>query len=376
MTKSIIENLVIGGGPAGSMAALRLVEAGRTVMLVEKERGPHHKVCGEFLSREAVQYLEQAGIDLCALGAAPIDRVRLNAGCRRVEALLPFPAMSLSRCALDEALLERSATAGCDVRRGLEVETLTREGELWRVSMRGGETMRARTVFLATGKHEVRGWARGHGRQYDLVGFKSHWRLKRAQVEALRGVMELFLFPGGYGGMSLVEEDATTLCFVVRRKCLQQAGGWGRVVDSIRRSNGYLRERLDGSEAAYEKPLAIAPIPYGYLGGEDRGVWCIGDQAAVIPSFTGDGMSIALHSAVLSTQMHLGGRGIADFNDTLRSQLSRGMQLATWLSQLMVTGAGRRLAPIVLTLAPGVMGWIAAATRIPERSLVGSGRIG
>jgi len=48
------ENLVVGGGLAGAMAGLRLARAGRSVVLLEKEPGAHHKVCGEFLSPEAV----------------------------------------------------------------------------------------------------------------------------------------------------------------------------------------------------------------------------------------------------------------------------------------------------------------------------------
>ncbi len=62
-TRNSVENLVIGGGLAGSMAAMRLAAANREVLLLEKEREPHHKVCGEFLSAEAIHYLRQAGIE-------------------------------------------------------------------------------------------------------------------------------------------------------------------------------------------------------------------------------------------------------------------------------------------------------------------------
>jgi flavin-dependent dehydrogenase len=371
MAQEIVENLVIGGGPAGSMAGLRLAEAGRPVVLLEKERGPHPKVCGEFLSREAVEYLGQAGVDLAGLGAVPIDRVRLSAGGAMVEAPLGFRAMSLSRRVLDEAMLRRAQEQGCEVRRGAAAEALTREGVLWRVTLHGAEPVWARTVFLATGKHDVRGWARGKARQMDLVGFKCHWRLRRAQIEALRGAMELFLFPGGYGGLSLVEGDTADFCFVIRRGRLMTMGGWSNLLDNLRRWNPRIRERLDGAEALSERPLAIAPIPYGYLAQENRGVWCVGDQAAVIPSFTGDGMSIALHSASVAVRMALAGGSIAEFNRTLHAQLRRGMGVATLLSEVMVTGAGRRLTPMALRVIPSAMRWIALVTRIPEHAMVG-----
>jgi flavin-dependent dehydrogenase len=181
--------------------------------------------------------------------------------------------------------------------------------------------------------------------------------------------MELFLFPGGYGGLALVEGEVANLCLVVQRRRLQAEGGWTNLLEAIRLGNRHLRARLEGGEPLWKRPLAISPIPYGYLANETRGVWRVGDQAAVIPSFTGDGMSIAMHSAALAAQMYLEGRSIDEFNRTLHTQLHRGMQLATKVSRGLVTDLGRSLAPLALAILPGGMRWIAAATRIPEGAL-------
>lgn len=367
MTQRTIENIVIGGGLAGSMAAIRLADAGRPVTLIEKERTAHQKVCGEFLSREAANYLEQIGIEPRKLGAVPVDRVRLTVGRRVAEARLPFRALSLSRFVLDEAMLSCVNEKGCEIRRGIEVEALRREGNLWRVDIRGGEPLYAQTIFLATGKYDLRGWARGRGEQPDLVGFKMHWRLKPQQTERLRRAMELFLFRDGYGGLALVERDSANLCCVIRRARLQGLGGWAPLLDEICRCDWRLQEYLEDGEALHERPLAISPIPYGYIVRENRGIWCLGDQAAVIPSFTGDGMSIALHSATLAAKMFVEGKNIDAYHAALHSQLRSGMRLATKLSRAMVTGFGRWLAPTVLAVAPGTMRWIAASTRIPEK---------
>src|SRR5580692_4187059 len=114
----VVDHLIIGGGPAGAMAALRLAEAGCRVTLLEKERGAHHKVCGEFLSREAVDYLHHAGISPRALGGTPIRFLRLSSGSHATQIALPFPALSLSRRVLDAALLQRAEDHGCEVLRG------------------------------------------------------------------------------------------------------------------------------------------------------------------------------------------------------------------------------------------------------------------
>jgi flavin-dependent dehydrogenase len=365
-----VDNLVIGGGLAGSMVAIRLASAGRSVTLLEKERTAHHKVCGEFLSPEAVEYLRQAGVEPLDLGAATIHFLRMSSKRTVVETTLPFTALSLSRYALDESMLLRAAESGCSVERGVFVEKLATHGQMAVAQLRGGESLCARTVFLATGKHDLREWDRSPTSQADFIGFKMHWQLTPAQTEELRDYIEVFLFPGGYGGLSLVEGDVANLCWVVRRAALRKKAGWAALLASILDENRPLRQRMQGAKALWERPLAISPIPYGYLAVRPSGLWCVGDQAAVIPSFTGDGMSIALHSAALAAQMYLTGESVDEFYRKLHAQLRRGMLLATWGSRAMVTGAGHIFTPFFYSLFPNAMRWMAASTRIPEQALL------
>jgi flavin-dependent dehydrogenase len=365
-----VDNLVIGGGLAGSMVAIRLATAGRQVTLLEKETAAHHKVCGEFLSPEAVEYLNQVGINPLELGAATIRLVLLSSKQRVVETALPFTALSLSRFALDEAMLSRAEECGCKVQCGSFVEQLNIEDNLWSARIRGGESVRAHTVFLANGKHDIRGWERAHTGQGDLVAFKLHWQLDSAQTEKLRDFVELFLFPSGYGGLSLVERDVANLCLVVRQAELRRIGGWQKLLASVIDDNRHLKQRLQGAIALCDRPLAISSIPYGHLAGQPFGLWCVGDQAAVIPSFTGDGMSIALHSAALAAEMYLTGESAEQYNHRLHAQLSRGMDVATCLSRSMVSNAGRTMAILGLSVFPNAMRWIAASTRIPIQTIV------
>jgi flavin-dependent dehydrogenase len=379
MTNLSTDILVIGGGLAGSMAALRLAQGGCQVTLLERERGPHHKVCGEFLSREAVAYLGQAGVDAVSLGAETLRRVRLSTGRRIAEADLPFEALSLSRRVLDEAMLARAAQAGCNVVRGALVEALSGQENAWQVGIRDGQPWQAKTVFLANGKHDLRGLERVVAKpnvpalQADLVGFKLHLRLAPLQTQALKGWMELFLFPAGYGGISLVEGGVANLCLVVRQQALRKIGGWTHLLASLREGNRLLAERLHQATPLWERPLAVSSIPYGYLAGRGRGLWAVGDQAAVIPSFTGDGMSIALHSGALAAEMFLSGSSPAAYDRKLEAQLRRGMRLATTLSRAMVTDAGRAVARLGLAAFPSALAWIAAATRIPASAVALAG---
>lgn len=363
------ENLVIGGGLAGAMAGLRLAAAGRDVVLIEKERAAHHKVCGEFLSPEAVEYLRQAEVDPLRLGAAAIERLRFFAGNQVIQTRLPFSALSLSRQVLDQALLARAVEAGCDVRTGVAVQRLSRNEDVAIAQLVDGTASGARHVFLATGKHDLRGWNRSAGTHGDLVGFKMHWRLQPEQTNALRGFMELYLFKGGYGGLALVENDTANLCLVIRRSRLQRLGGWRGILAVLTEDDPPLAQRLSGAERLWETPLAISSIPYGYIADGEDGIWRLGDQAAVIPSFSGDGMAIALHSGAMAAEMCLAGKPPRQYHAELKKQLQRGVTVATLLSRAMCSRAGRQLAPVVIPLLPRPIGWIARLTRIPQAAL-------
>src|SRR3984885_733422 len=135
------EVLILGGGVAGCAAAIALARRGRNVRLVEREPTPHHKVCGEFLSGEALVDLQALGIDVGSLGALPIGYVRLAAARRAAEAPLPFPAASLTRKALDTALIAEAIAAGAHVERGRSVQALSRAtSNVWQATLDDGTT--------------------------------------------------------------------------------------------------------------------------------------------------------------------------------------------------------------------------------------------
>src|ERR1700722_9418966 len=293
------EVLILGGGVAGCAAAIAHARKGRGVTLIEREPTPRHKVCGEFLSGEALEDLHALGIDVASLGAVPIDYVRLAAAKRAAEAPLPFPAASLTRKALDTALIAKAIDAGVRMERGRSVQSLTNtSGNLWRAMLDDGTVREARTIFLATGKHDLR----GHTRPEDparWVAFKMYFRLAPAQSAELARASELMLYPGGYGGIQPVEDGMANLCCVVQKRYIAPLGHrWENLLTKMQQDCPHLAMRLAGAEPLLSKPVAITHIPYGYVRrSTEDGLYCIGDQAAVIPSFTGDGISIALHTA-------------------------------------------------------------------------------
>ena len=200
-SRQAVDVLVIGGGVAGGAVAALLAGAGREVVVIERKRDPHDKVCGEFLSDEAVRYLRHLDVDPVGLGAVPIADVKVYSSRYVIRCRLPFPAVSLSRRMLDQGILDRALANGAAVRRGFAVQALNYRGDCWIATLSGGRTIEAKNVFLATGKHNLRGWSWPAGQQNDLIAFKLHWRIDRERISALSHTVELYLFRGGYAGV-------------------------------------------------------------------------------------------------------------------------------------------------------------------------------
>ncbi len=368
--------IIIGGGPAGAAAAIHLARAGHPVRLFERQAGPHDKVCGEFISYEAVDALARVGIDLRALGAAPITRLTVTAGRRRVSSSLPFAALSLSRRVLDEALLDAAQRAGAEVRRGQRVTRLEPGPAGWQVEASDGDRDTAAQVFLASGKHDLRGHARPRGRQADLIGFKLHLDPAVGPFPGNRQEVSVHLFRGGYAGLEPVDADRLNLCLVVRQSTYAAWGrNWPSLIRRLAEQCPHLGPVLNDGAAERCTPLAISGIPYGHVQKTaEPGLWRLGDQAAVIPSFAGEGMAIALHSAELAVGRFRAGDDSAGFQAALARQVQLRVAGASLLSRAMITPLGHAVSRLALALAPATPGLLGRATRLPRRAIARAAR--
>jgi flavin-dependent dehydrogenase len=357
---------VVGGGLAGAAAACQLAQAGRRVVLLERQPGPHHKVCGEFLSFEARALVEALGLDMGSrafrsLDAQPIERLRLVAGRRSVTAALPFPAWGLSRLRLDDWLLRHAGAAGVELRRGQAVRRLQPHGSGVRVYT-ADETLAAEVSVLATGKHDLRGHARS-GRRSDRLGLKMHLRLADEQRRALAHGIEVVLFEGGYAGLQGIENGLTNLCLDLSKDGYDRLGrDWRRLVSSV----PHLARRLAGATPAWPRPLAVYGMPHAFLHrlGSVAPIYRVGDQVATTAPFTGDGMAMALCSARIVATGLLAGRSADMCHREVTRALCRPTRVAECVS---LVGSARPLQAaftLACHIAPGLLGAIARWTRV------------
>jgi menaquinone-9 beta-reductase len=358
--------LIVGGGPAGAAAACRLARAGCDVLLCEREREVRPKVCGEFLSAGACAELAALDVSPDALGAVPIHHVRLVHGSRQARGALPFVACGLSRERLDEQLLARAADCGARVRRGLSVRRLERAAPGWRATFANGNAVSARFVLLATGKHDLRSHRRPRGAGAEVIGFKMRWRLADAQAADLAGHVELVWFDGGYAGLQPIENGLANLCLVITAAAFAQLGRtWPQLLEHLAGAAPHFGVRLRGARPAWPRPATIAGVPYGHVhrdqAGSD-GPYRAGDQFAVIPSFTGEGVALALRTARLAAGRILAGDPAAAYHRAAAADIRRPMRTARTLALLTHLPLGRRCA-LRLAGIPGALPALAQAMR-------------
>lgn len=361
--------VVAGGGPAGATAAALLARAGRDVTLLERTEGPTEKICGEFVSGEALRVLTRAGLDVASLDGHTIGAVRLIRDSRVAEAALPFPALGVSRSRLDEALLALASRSGARIRRGCTIARA--ETETGRLYLADGSSVAPETLLLATGKHDLRGLRREAAAE-DLVGFKMHYALSPESLRALSVHVEIVVFADAYLGLQRIEDGRTNLCLLVRRSCLDDSGGtFDSLLDRMTRQSPHLRARLRGAVALLPRPLSIFRVPYGFVHAPRAGetVFRLGDQAAVIPSFAGDGMAIALHSAVLAASVVLRDGDAHAYHRRLHRDVGGQVRRAWALYRLGATPAGQAAMMTAASLWPGTLRMAATLTRVPPRAV-------
>lgn len=284
--------LIIGGGPAGAAAAIRLAQSGGRAVIAERSATPPDQLCGGFLSWTTLRRLQGVGLDPFALGAQRVRRARLFSRGRMAEARLPADAAGLSRRALDQALLDRAAQAGAEIRRGLAVRSI--EGRT--VHYADGSSDTPERLILATGKHDVRGAIRPLPAHDPAMGLRWRFAASASLRQALGDAIELHLFDRGYAGLVLQEDGFANLCLAVRHSAFLSAGrNPAALLTALLGTVTSLTDRLTQEDMGQAQ--AIANIPYGWRArGPSPDLYRIGDQIGVIPSLAGEGIGIALLS--------------------------------------------------------------------------------
>jgi geranylgeranyl reductase family protein len=306
--------VVVGAGPAGSVAATVLARGGARVLLLDRVGFPRDKACGDLLSPRAFGLLIELGIDLG--GTIPAGDMRLI-GLSGHELLLPCPVsrtlpphgLAVPRLALDDTLLREAVRAGAAFRRG-ELRTLGSLEQGARVfELADGSRVRTSFVVGADGAHSTVGQLGGL-----VVADEVIWAFAlRYYVEAEVDVPTIvylardgtqpvpgygWLFPGPEGRANLGVGVALGQSRTGAYLGLQLVPGF---VERLRELGMVDGERLEARRGGWLKLALAGTIP------ARNGILLVGDAAALVNPLQGEGVAEAMMSGRAAAEAILAG---------------------------------------------------------------------
>jgi menaquinone-9 beta-reductase len=297
---------IVGGGPAGSTCAAFCARAGLRALVLEREKFPREKVCGDCLNPSCWPVLERLGLAqrLGDLSHSKLESVEFIAICGR-NVIVDLPSgndceLSVKRSLFDDLLLKRARELGAHVREKTTVTALNcSHGSVarlsrdapqgrgynshWRIETTSGENFSARILVGADGRNST------VARLCNLLPRPARERVALQAHIPLpqnfgRRIVLQFL-PEGYSGQAPVNETELNLCLVGTPPTISRLRRWA--------------ERH--FEISTEQPWrSITPLTRSQVPCVHENLFFIGDAARVVEPFTGEGIYYALRSGELA----------------------------------------------------------------------------
>jgi flavin-dependent dehydrogenase len=397
MTTGGRDAIVVGAGPAGAATAILLAERGHDVVVLDRARVPRSKICGEYVSPEAVRILDRLGVlkAIDAAGAAPLlgmhitgpDGTRLTGRYRTIGTRRPYRehALAVTRETLDGALAERLRALPVDFREGTRVTDVLRE----RDRVVGVETLDAQgrsqrihaaLVVAADGRSSVVAQRLGCRRPHPLRRVALVTYL--AGVGGCRDYGEIFIDPPDYAILNPVAPDRVNMSLVVP---LAHLAPWSARLETFfvarLKQMRHVLARVGGAERL--TPVqAMGPLAYRVMPPREERVLLVGDAAGFYDPLTGEGIFSALRGAEIAAEAIARALHTGDFSSSLlaryeqaraaafrdKTRFTRALHAVVrrrWLAGL--TGRFLKSRPALVDAMLGVVG-----DYIPPRALLGS----
>ena len=293
--------VIIGGGIAGLINAIMLSKAGFSVLVIEKKHYPLHKVCGEYISNEVVPFLKSIGAFPSELKPSHIHRLLITTENSSFKSNLDMGGFGISRYNFDYYLYQKAKEAGAKFLLDTEVIEVQKREEIFCIITSAENTIHTKLVIGAHGKRSRLDKQLDRSFFYKrspYIGVKYH-----VKSNFTSDTIALHIFKKGYCGISKIEEDKYCLCYLSSRDNLKYYKNIKEMEENILYKNPYLKDIFLNSEFLYEKPEVINEISFIKKPLIENGIFMCGDAAGMITPLCGNGMSIAIHSAKILSQL-------------------------------------------------------------------------
>ena len=279
--------VIVGGGPAGSSCASFCAMAGLQSLILEREKFPREKVCGDCLNPSCWPVLkrldlEQQVWDLPHSKLSSVTFIAIDGQ----EVILDLPSdtdceISVKRSLFDDLLLRRARELGANVHEQTTVTGLTKNDN-WKIETASGQNYHARMLIGADGRNSTIAHlcnllprpAR------ERVALQAHIPLPRDFGNRI----VLQFLPEGYSGQAPVNENQLNLCLVGTPPTISTLRKWAE------------RQFVLPANQAWR---TITPLTRSPVASAHENLFFIGDAARVVEPFTGEGIYYAMRSGEL-----------------------------------------------------------------------------
>ena len=296
-----IDVFIIGGGLAGLVSAIHLSKFNINVVVVEKNSYPKHKVCGEYISNEVLPYLYELNIDPFKLGAQKINRFLLSTPKNRsIEATLPLGGFGISRYVLDAALAKKAQTNGVRIIHDtiLDVQFFNEE---FKITTKNNQEFKANIVIGAYGKRDSldiklnRDFVK---KRSPFLAVKMH-----AKGNFPNDLVALHNFKGGYCGVSKIENESINICYITSYNIFKKYKNLDDFQKQVAFKIDALKSIFKNTNPVFSKPLTISQVSFSSKTPIENHILMCGDTAGMIHPLCGNGMSMAIQSAQIASNL-------------------------------------------------------------------------
>ncbi|MBN7814161.1 NAD(P)/FAD-dependent oxidoreductase [Algoriphagus pacificus] len=332
--KENYQNVIIGGGLAGLVSAYLLAKNGQEVLLIEKKNYPFHRVCGEYVSKEALGFLNREGLYPTHLDLPEVMKFLFSdTSGDSVTIPLDLGGFGVSRYELDYFLYQKAINVGVQFLLGTQVYHLNFEEreDLFELELSDNSHLKARNVIGAFGKRSRLDKDMNRpfiSQRSPYIGVKYHVKMDYPQ-----DTVALHNFEGGYCGINAIEHDKFNICYLGSREQLRELGSIEAMEKEFLWKNPQLKKVFTEAEFLFEKPEVINEINFEPKAPVENHVLMAGDAAGLITPLCGNGMAIAIHSAKMAAEALIQGASRKAIEHQYASSWKRNFQKRLWVGR-------------------------------------------